>query len=43
MDEGFRADLVVGDVVLVELKSLESLARVHKKQLPNFLTLNLDY
>ena len=25
-DEGFRADVVVGEIVLVELKSLESLA-----------------
>ena len=39
-DEGFRADLVVGDVVLVELKSLESLARVHKKQVLTYLKLS---
>jgi GxxExxY protein len=32
-DEGFRADLVVAGVVLVELKSIVGLARVHKKQL----------
>ena len=45
-DEGFRADLVVGDIVLLELKSLESLDRVHKKQVRTYLkllTLNLDY
>jgi GxxExxY protein len=40
MDEGFRADLVVGNTVLVELKSLEFLARVHKKQVLTYLRLS---
>ena len=31
-DEGFRADLVVADLVIVELKSVETLATVHAKQ-----------
>src|SRR5258708_40079580 len=31
-DEGFRADLLVEDRVVVELKSVEQLARVHSKQ-----------
>ena len=31
-EEGFRADLLVEDAVIVELKSLESLAKVHAKQ-----------
>jgi len=31
-DEGFRADLVVEDKVIVELKSVEALAPVHAKQ-----------
>jgi GxxExxY protein len=31
-DEGFRADLLVEGKVIVELKSLEQLARVHSKQ-----------
>ena len=31
--KGFEADLIVEDVVIVELKSVEQLARVHKKQL----------
>jgi len=31
-DEGFRADLIVEDSVLVELKSVEALAPVHSKQ-----------
>jgi GxxExxY protein len=39
-DEGFRADLVVGNIVLVELKSLESLARVHRKQVLTYLRLS---
>ena len=32
-DEGFRADLIVEDLVIVELKSLEKVHPVHKKQL----------
>lgn len=39
-DEGFRADLVVEDRVLVEIKSVEQLARVHKKQLLTYLKLS---
>jgi GxxExxY protein len=39
-DEGFRADLVVGGKVLVELKSVETLARVHKKQVLTYLKLS---
>lgn len=31
-DEGFRADLIVEDRVIVELKSIEALAPVHAKQ-----------
>jgi GxxExxY protein len=38
-DEGFRADLVVGGKVIVELKSLETVAPVHKKQLLTYLRL----
>jgi GxxExxY protein len=33
IDEGFRADLIVNDKVIVELKSIEKMAPVHKKQL----------
>ncbi|MBV9658124.1 MAG: GxxExxY protein [Verrucomicrobia bacterium] len=32
-DEGFRADLVVGNLVIVELKSVDCLSAVHAKQL----------
>jgi GxxExxY protein len=38
-DEGFRADLIVEDKVIVELKSVETLAPVHKKQLLTHLRL----
>lgn len=38
-DEGFRADLLVADLVLVELKSVEALARVHRKQVLTYLRL----
>jgi GxxExxY protein len=37
MDIGFRADLVVEGKVIVEIKSLEILAPVHKKQLLTYL------
>jgi GxxExxY protein len=32
-DEGFRADMIVDDLVIVELKSLEALLPIHAKQL----------
>ena len=38
-DEGFRADLIVDDRVLIELKSVERLAPVHAKQLLTYLRL----
>lgn len=38
-DEGFRADLLVENLVLVELKSVETLARVHRKQVLTYLRL----
>jgi GxxExxY protein len=39
-DEGFRADLIVNDVVLVELKSVEQNHPVHAKQLLTYLRLS---
>lgn len=36
---GFRADLVVEGIVVVELKSIEAVAPVHKKQLLTYLRL----
>ena len=38
-DEGFRADLIVDDKVIVELKSVETVVPVHKKQLLTYLRL----
>ena len=38
-DEGFRMDLLVQDKVVVELKSVEKVAKVHKKQLLTYLRL----
>lgn len=35
--EGFRADLIVNGLLIVELKSIESLVPVHKKQLLTYL------
>jgi len=39
-DEGFRADLIVDGIVLVELKSVEMISRAHKKQLLTYLVLS---
>ena len=39
-DEGFRADLIVEGQVIVEVKSIEQLARVHKKQVLTYLKLS---
>jgi GxxExxY protein len=38
-EEGFRADLVVADALIIELKSVESISPVHKKQLLTYLRL----
>jgi len=38
-DEGFRADLVVNEQVIIELKSIEKIHPVHKKQLLTYLRL----
>jgi GxxExxY protein len=39
-EEGFRADLLVGKKVIVELKSIEALAPVHGKQVLTQLRLS---
>ena len=39
-DEGFRADLVVENKVIVELKSVESISKAHKKQVLTYLKLS---
>jgi GxxExxY protein len=38
-DEGFRADLIVEGKVILELKSVEETAPVHKKQVITYLRL----
>jgi GxxExxY protein len=38
-DEAFRADLVVGEKVIVELKSVEQVSEAHKKQVQTYLRL----
>ncbi len=38
-DEGFRADMVIEDKVILELKSVESVNRAHKKQVLTYLKL----
>jgi GxxExxY protein len=40
MDLGFRADIIVEGKVIIELKSIESVLPVHKKQLPTYLKLS---
>ena len=37
--EGFRADIVVEEKIIVELKSVENIQPVHKKQLLTYLRL----
>jgi len=39
LGDGFRADIIVEDKVIVELKSVEKVAPVHKKQLLTYLRL----
>ena len=39
MEIGFRADLIVGDKVIVEIKSIEAISPVHRKQLLTYLRL----
>ncbi len=39
IDVAYRADLIVEDKVIVELKSVEEVAKVHKKQLKTYLKL----
>ena len=39
LELGFRVDLIVGDRVVVEIKSVDALAPVHRKQLATYLRL----
>ena len=38
-DEGFRADLIIENVLVIELKSVETLSPLHGKQLLTYLRL----
>lgn len=40
LDCGYRSDLLVADVVIVEIKSVEHLARIHEAQLLTYLRLS---
>lgn len=39
MDQGFRSDLIINCKVLVEIKSVEAVVRVHQKQVQTYLKL----
>jgi len=39
-DEGFRADLIVADSVILELKSVAQLSPAHRKQIQTYLKLS---
>jgi GxxExxY protein len=39
LELGFRADMIVEDKVVIELKSIESIAPVHLKQVLTYLRL----
>ena len=38
-EEAFRADLIIADKVIVELKSIEQLTKAHRKQIQTYLRL----
>lgn len=40
LEVGFRADMIVSDLVIVELKSIEQVLPVHKKQLLTYVRLS---
>ena len=39
LDQGFRADLIVEEKVILEIKSIESIAPIHQKQVLTYLKL----
>ena len=39
MDAGFRADIIINNKIILELKSVEALADIHYKQLLTYLKL----
>ena len=38
-DEGFRADMIIENKVIIELKSVENVTAAHKKQIQTYLRL----
>jgi len=38
--QGFKADLIVGSRVIIELKSVETISKAHKKQVLTYLKLS---
>lgn len=40
MDIGFRADLIIDNKVIIELKSVETITAVHPKQLLTYLKIS---
>lgn len=40
LDQGYRVDLIINGMVLVEIKSVEALAEVHHKQVITYLRLS---
>jgi GxxExxY protein len=40
LDGGYRIDILVNDLVLIEIKSVENLAEVHHKQVVTYLKLS---
>ena len=40
LEVGFRADMIVNDAVIIELKSVENILPVHKKQVLTYLRLS---
>lgn len=40
INEGFRSDIIVEDKIILELKSVEAISPVHKKQLLTYLRLS---
>ncbi len=39
-EEAFRADIIIEDKLILELKSVESISNIHKKQLLTYLKLS---
>ena len=40
LEHGFRADLIIENKVIIEIKSVESIAKVHFKQLATYVKLS---